>query len=85
VDPTTASQLIETATSWRDKAILTLLYRTGQRIGDWSAFAGRHGILGMTLADIDEHAGMITVLLKGARDEHRSLPGLLDPGPLGLP
>jgi integrase len=71
VDPTTASQLIETATSWRDKAILTLLYRTGQRIGDWSAFAGRHGILGMTLADIDERAGMITVLLKGARDEHR--------------
>jgi len=71
VDPSLAQQLIETATSWRDKAILTLLYRTGQRIGDWSAFAGRHGILGMTLADIDERAGMITVLLKGARDEHR--------------
>jgi integrase/recombinase XerD len=71
VDPTLAKQLIETATSWRDKAILTLLYRTGQRIGDWSAFAGRHGILGMTLADIDERAGMITVLLKGARDEHQ--------------
>jgi len=63
--------LIDTATSWRDKAILTLLYRTGQRIGDWSVFAGRHGILGMTLADIDERAGMITVLLKGARDEHQ--------------
>lgn len=71
VDPTLAQQLIDTATSWRDKAILTLLYRTGQRIGDWSAFAGRHGILGMTLADIDERAGMITVLLKGARDEHQ--------------
>ena len=71
VDSTLAKQLIDTATSWRDKAILTLLYRTGQRIGDWSAFAGRHGILGMTLADVDERAGTITVLLKGARDEHR--------------
>ena len=71
VDPTLAKQLIETATSWRDKAILTLLYRTGQRIGDWSAFAGRHGILGMTLADVDERTGTITVLLKGARDEHQ--------------
>ena len=71
VDPPLAQQLIDTATSWRDKAILTLLYRTGQRIGDWSSFAGRHGILGMTLADIDEQAGTITVLLKGARDEHR--------------
>ena len=71
VDPPLARQLIDTATSWRDKAILTLLYRTGQRIGDWSVFAGRHGILGMTLADIDERAGMITVLLKGARDEHQ--------------
>lgn len=71
VDPPLAQQLIDTATSWRDKAILTLLYRTGQRIGDWSSFAGRHGILGMTLADINEQAGTITVLLKGARDEHR--------------
>src|SRR6266536_4088497 len=71
LDPGLAEQLITTATSWRDKAILTLLYRTGQRIGDWSSFAGRHGILGMTLADIDEQAGTITVLLKGARDEHR--------------
>jgi integrase/recombinase XerD len=71
VDSTTASQLIDTATSWRDKAILTLLYRTGQRIGDWSACAGRHGILGMTFADVDERTGTIIVLLKGARDEHR--------------
>jgi integrase/recombinase XerD len=71
VDARLAQQLIDTAASWRDKAILTLLYRTGQRIGDWSSFAGRHGILGMTLADINEQAGTITVLLKGARDEHR--------------
>src|SRR5450432_3647021 len=28
LDPTLAQQLIETATSWRDKAILTVLYRT---------------------------------------------------------
>src|SRR5437667_2138962 len=71
VDPPLAQQLIDTAPSWRDKAILTLLYRTGQRIGDWSLFAGHHGILGMTLADMDEQAGTITVLLKGVRDEHR--------------
>lgn len=71
VDPALAKQLIDTAISWRDKAILTLLYRTGQRIGDWSTFAGRHGILGMTLADVDERAGTIVVFLKGARDEHR--------------
>jgi integrase/recombinase XerD len=81
VDPTLAQQLIDTATSWRDKAILTLLYRTGQRIGDWSSFAGRHGILGMTLADIDEQAGTITVVLKGARDEHR-VPVTVDFWPL---
>jgi integrase/recombinase XerD len=71
VNPPLAQQFIDTAHSWRDKAILTLLYRTGQRIGDWSEFAGRHGILGMTLADVDEQASTITVLLKGARDEHR--------------
>ncbi len=71
VEPALAEQFIATARSWRDKAILTLLYRTGQRIGDWSAFAGRHGILGMMLADVDERAQCITVRLKGARDEHQ--------------
>jgi integrase/recombinase XerD len=69
--PHLAEQLIEQARSWRDKAILTLLFRTGQRIGDWSEFAGCHGILGMTTADVDAIAGTITVRLKGARDEHR--------------
>jgi len=63
--------LIDTASSWRDKAILTLLSRTGQRIGDWSTIAGRHGVLGMTLDDIDRKRRTITVRLKGARDEHR--------------
>jgi len=71
LDPVLVEQLINAATSWRDKAILTLLYRTGQRIGDWSTFAGRHGVLGMTLADLDERTGTITVFLKGARDAHR--------------
>jgi integrase/recombinase XerD len=71
VDPVLAARLIDAAHSWRDKAILTLLYRTGQRIGDWSEYAGRHGILGMTVADVDERVGTVTVLLKGARDEHR--------------
>ncbi len=71
LDPELVAQLITAATSWRDKALLTLLYRTGQRIGDWSTFAGRHGVLGMTLADLDERSSTITVFLKGARDEHR--------------
>jgi len=69
--PQLAEQLIAQASSWRDKAILTLLLRTGQRIGDWSDFAGRHGILGMTTADVDTTTATITVYLKGARDEHR--------------
>lgn len=67
----TAQQLIAAAVSWRDRTILTLLVRTGQRIGNWDDVAGRHGILGMTLADVDERRRTITVRLKGARDEHR--------------
>jgi integrase len=71
IDPDTAVKLIEAARSWRDKSILTLLFRTGQRIGDWVNEAERHGILGMMLADVDASAKMITVRLKGARDDHR--------------
>ena len=71
LDPLLIERLIETAVSWRDKAILTILYRTGQRIGDWHELAGQHGVLGMTLADVDAHAKTISVRLKGARDEHR--------------
>ena len=81
LDPAMAEQLIAIAPSWRDKALLTLLYRTGQRIGDWSAFAGRHGVLGMTLTDVDERVGTVTVRLKGARDEHR-VPVTVDFWPL---
>lgn len=71
LDPSEVQRLIDTAWSWRDKAILTLLSRAGQRIGDWSALAGRHGVLGMTLDDVDRKRRTITVHLKGARDEHR--------------
>jgi integrase/recombinase XerD len=71
IDPATAMKVIEAARSWRDKSILTLLFRTGQRIGDWKDGTGGHGILGMTLADLDQNRSMITVRLKGARDEHR--------------
>ena len=71
LEPTAIQQLINTAVSSRDKAILMLLCRTGQRIGDWSAVAGRHGILGMALEDINRKRRFITVRLKGARDEHR--------------
>lgn len=69
--PTAAEQLINAAASYRDKSTLTLLFRTGQRIGDWHDVAGRHGVLGMELADIDEQRGTITVRLKWDRDEHR--------------
>jgi integrase/recombinase XerD len=71
IDPPTALKLIEAARSWRDKSILTLLFRTGQRIGDWKDGTGGHGILGMTLTDVDQSRSMISVRLKGARDEHR--------------
>lgn len=71
LDPTTAQRLITAAVSCRDKCILTLLFRTGQRIGDWNDLAGRHGLLGMELVDIDERRRTITVRLKGNRDEHR--------------
>jgi integrase/recombinase XerD len=64
-------ELFAAARSWRDKALVLALWRTGQRIGDWSEVCGRHGVLGMSLADLDRRSGMITVRLKGARDEHR--------------
>ena len=71
LDPLLIARLIAAAVSWRDKAILTLLSRTGQRIGDWSDVNGRHGILGMALSDVDEQHQTITVRLKGARQDHR--------------
>jgi len=36
LDPSEIQKLIDTASSWRHTAILTLLSRAGQRIGDWS-------------------------------------------------
>ena len=71
IEPEDVQRLIDTASSFRDKAILTLLCRTGQRIGDWNESAGRHGILGMSLSDVDRKRSLIVVRLKGARDEHR--------------
>lgn len=71
LDPQLAERIIETAVSARDKALLTLLYRTGQRIGDWCGGDGGHGVLGMRVTDLDEASSTIVVRLKGARDEHR--------------
>lgn len=68
--PGLAEEIIETAVSARDKALLTLLYRTGQRIGDWCDGRG-HGVLGMRVTDFDEASSTIVVRLKGARHEHR--------------
>ena len=70
VDPEVAETLIREAGSWRDRAILLLLTRTGQRLGDWHPEHGRHGVLGMRLADFDRRRSAIRVRLKGARDEH---------------
>jgi integrase/recombinase XerD len=71
VEPEVAVALIDAARSWRDRALLTLLWRSGQRIGDWSPVGGRHGLLGLSLGDLDRASGIIVVRLKGARDEHR--------------
>lgn len=58
------------ATSWRDRALLRLLEWSGQRIGDWDAMHGRHGLLGLCLGDVDIARRTICVRLKGARDDH---------------
>ncbi|NRI69857.1 site-specific integrase, partial [Rhodococcus sp. MS16] len=71
LDPSVAEHLAAEQVCVRDRAIVTLLLRTGQRIGDWSAEHGRHGVLGLRLSDIDRRRRTVTVLLKGARDEHR--------------
>jgi len=71
VEPEIAVRLIAAAASERDRALLTLLWRSGQRIGDWSSVHGAHGILGMRLGDLDRRSGTVVVRLKGARDEHR--------------
>jgi integrase/recombinase XerD len=70
LEPAAIQKLIDSAGSYRDKAILILLSRAGQRIGDWSPVAGRHGILGMELEDIDRKRRFITVRLKGVREQH---------------
>lgn len=71
LDPAEVDRLVAAAKSWRDKALLVLLSRSGQRIGDWSLEHGRHGVLGMSMTDLDRRASTILVRLKGARDEHR--------------
>ncbi len=71
LDPAVAEQVATEQSCSRDRAIVTLLLRTGQRIGDWSSEHGRHGVLGMRVSDVDRRRRTVTVLLKGARDEHR--------------
>jgi integrase/recombinase XerD len=76
-----AEELICEARSVRDKAILALLLGSGQRIGDWPDVDGRHGVLGMRVHDLDQQRGLVTVRLKGSRDEHR-VPATADVWPL---
>ncbi|WP_187289430.1 site-specific integrase [Xylanimonas cellulosilytica] len=51
LEPDQVGRLLAAARSRRDKALLLILSRTGQRIGDWSSEHGRHGVLGMGLND----------------------------------
>jgi len=71
VDPGAVARLLGATRSARDRALLIVLWRTGQRIGDWSDEHGRHGVLGMRLGDLDRASSTMVVCLKGARDEHR--------------
>ena len=66
-EPAAVAALMDAARSARDRALLTLLWRCGQRIGDWSDEHGRHGVLGMRLGDLDRASSTIVVSLKGAR------------------
>jgi integrase len=70
-EPAAVAALMDATRSSRDRALLTLLWRCGQRIGDWSEEHGRHGVLGMRLGDLDRASSTVVVALKGARDEHR--------------
>ena len=70
-EPAAVAALVDAARSSRDRALVTLLWRCGQRIGDWSEEHGRHGVLGMRLGDLDRASRTVVVALKGARDEHR--------------
>ncbi len=71
IDPAAVARLLGAARSARDRALLIVLWRTGQRIGDWSDEHGRHGVLGMRLGDLDRGSSTVVVCLKGARDEDR--------------
>jgi site-specific recombinase XerD len=71
VDADTVEKLRDAAPSIRDQAILTLLWRTGARIGDWVTEADRHGVLGLATGDVDAKRRVVRVRLKGSRDEHR--------------
>ena len=66
VEPAEVRALLAVARSARDRALLTVLWRTGQRIGDWSEEHGRHGVPGMRLGDLDHASGTVAVCLKGA-------------------
>ena len=68
LEPGIAERIASEQSSARDRAIVMLLLRTGQRIGDWSDEHGRHGVLGTAnLLDVDRRGRTVTVLLKGAR------------------
>lgn len=64
------SLLYESAKCLRDRCILKLLEWSGQRIGDWSDVHGRHGILGLSISDIDLSQRLVSVILKGTRSFH---------------
>jgi integrase/recombinase XerD len=71
IDSDDAQRLVLAAKTLRDQAIITLLARTGARIGDWITEGDRHGVLGLALGDIDAKRRLVRIKLKGARNEHQ--------------
>ena len=70
IDFETAARLVAAAPTLSDRSILTVLWRTGARIGDWISASDRHGVLGLAVEDVDRKRRTICVRLKGSRDEH---------------
>jgi integrase/recombinase XerD len=81
LDPAVAERIAVEQGSARDRAIVTLLLRTGQRIGDWSDEHGRHGVLGMRGADVDRPLRGRAKRRLERRIPQRSTGGLSPPHP----
>ena len=64
IDFETAARLVAAAPTLSDRSILTVLWRTGARIGDWISASDRHGVLGLAVEDVDRKRRTICVRLR---------------------